>query len=143
MLRGTSSTQSSRASPRVPQTKRARPCSPTSISFNDSIRGKLAFAHSSADVLTDDPPSGECAEHFRSIIDKFPPQVSSRSAAVGWGCHVHNEVNKSLKKPIFDCSKIGDYYDCGCAADEDETAAEKTAAEKTAADYKDRKVLSG
>lgn len=24
-----------------------------------------------------------------------------------------------LKKPIFDCNKIGDFYDCGCAKDED------------------------
>ncbi|CAD0106254.1 unnamed protein product [Aureobasidium uvarum] len=60
-------------------------------------------------------PCGECAGHFRTILDKFPPQVSSRSAAAAWGCHVHNEVNKSLKKEIFDCSNIGDFYDCGCA----------------------------
>jgi FAD-linked sulfhydryl oxidase len=31
---------------------------------------------------------------------------------------VHNEVNKDLKKKLFDCSKIGDFYDCGCAEDE-------------------------
>ena len=24
-----------------------------------------------------------------------------------------------LKKPIFDCNKIGDFYDCGCAKDEE------------------------
>ena len=63
-------------------------------------------------------PCGECAEHFRGIVDKFPPQVSSRSAAAVWGCHVHNEVNKSLKKEVFDCANIGDFYDCGCADDE-------------------------
>ena len=57
------------------------------------------------------------------IVDKFPPQVSSRSAAAVWGCHVHNEVNKSLEKEVFDCSKIGDFYDCGCA-EEEEGAAE-------------------
>ena len=63
-------------------------------------------------------PCGECAEHFRVIVDKFPPQVSSRNAAAGWACHVHNEVNKSLKKEVFDCNKIGDFYDCGCADDD-------------------------
>lgn len=63
-------------------------------------------------------PCGECAEHFGAIIKKFPPQVSSRSAAAVWACHVHNEVNKSLKKEIFDCANIGDFYDCGCAEDE-------------------------
>ena len=37
-----------------------------------------------------------------------------------WACVVHNEVNKSLKKELFDCSKIGDFYDCGCAEDGEE-----------------------
>lgn len=64
-------------------------------------------------------PSGECAGHFRQILNKFPPQVSSRSSAAAWACHVHNEVNKSLQKELFDCSNIGDFYDCGCA-EEDE-----------------------
>ena len=63
--------------------------------------------------------SGECAGHFRLILNKFPPQVSSRSSAAAWACHVHNEVNKSLQKELFDCSNIGDFYDCGCA-EEDE-----------------------
>lgn len=65
-------------------------------------------------------PCGECANHFGEILDRYPPQVSSRSAAAGWACHVHNEVNRSLQKDIFDCSKIGDFYDCGCADDEKE-----------------------
>ena len=64
------------------------------------------------------PSSGECATHFQQILNKFPPQVSTRSTAAAWACHVHNEVNKSLQKELFDCSKIGDFYDCGCADDE-------------------------
>ncbi|SLM34535.1 ERV/ALR sulfhydryl oxidase domain [Lasallia pustulata] len=56
--------------------------------------------------------------HFRQILNKYPPQVASRSAAAAWGCHVHNEVNKSLGKAVFDCSNIGDFYDCGCAEEE-------------------------
>ncbi|KAK4928362.1 hypothetical protein LTR28_011893, partial [Elasticomyces elasticus] len=71
-------------------------------------------------------PCGECAAHFRTIIDKYPPQVSSRSVAAAWGCHVHNEVNKSLDKPIFDCSNIGDFYDCGCAEDEGDGKTDQT-----------------
>lgn len=70
--------------------------------------------------------SGECATHFRQILQQYPPQVSSRSTAAAWGCHVHNEVNKSLNKEIFDCSKIGDFYDCGCAEDSGTQVAAKT-----------------
>lgn len=59
-------------------------------------------------------PCGECAEHFGQVLNKYPPQVSSRTAAAMWGCFVHNVVNKRLKKPEFDCKDIGDAYDCGC-----------------------------
>ncbi|KAF1914959.1 ERV/ALR sulfhydryl oxidase domain-containing protein [Ampelomyces quisqualis] len=58
-------------------------------------------------------PCGECAEHFGKILAKYPPQVSSRTAAAMWGCMVHNIVNKRLHKPEFDCKDIGDAYDCG------------------------------
>lgn len=74
-------------------------------------------------------PCGECSQHFGQILDKFPPQVSSRSAAAVWACHVHNEVNKSLEKEVFDCANIGDFYDCGCA--EDGTEGSKDGEEKS------------
>lgn len=64
-------------------------------------------------------PCGDCAKHFRGILEEYPPQTSSRNAAAGWLCFVHNLVNERLKKPIFDCNNIGDFYDCGCG-DEDE-----------------------
>jgi len=62
--------------------------------------------------------SGECAEHFGQVLAKYPPQVSSRTAAAMWGCFVHNVVNKRLKKPEFNCEGLGDVYDCGCGDDE-------------------------
>ncbi|PYI10612.1 FAD dependent sulfhydryl oxidase Erv2 [Aspergillus sclerotiicarbonarius CBS 121057] len=74
-------------------------------------------------------PCGECASHFQGHLKSYPPQVSSRNAAAGWGCFIHNEVNTMLEKPIFDCNNIGDFYDCGCAEDaegeEDETSTGK------------------
>ncbi|KAI1756902.1 ERV/ALR sulfhydryl oxidase domain-containing protein [Xylaria castorea] len=63
-------------------------------------------------------PCGDCASHFQQLLKKFPPQISSRNTAAGWACHVHNQVNKRLEKPIFDCNHIGDFYDCGCGDDE-------------------------
>ncbi|KAK2858380.1 hypothetical protein FQN49_004788 [Arthroderma sp. PD_2] len=59
-------------------------------------------------------PCGDCATHFIKLLKTYPPQTSSRNAAAGWGCLVHNEVNRRLKKDLFDCTKIGDFYDCGC-----------------------------
>lgn len=52
------------------------------------------------------------------MLAKYPPQVSSRSAAAMWGCMVHNIVNKRLQKPQFNCEDIGDAYDCGCGDDD-------------------------
>ncbi|KAG5924029.1 hypothetical protein E4U53_003482 [Claviceps sorghi] len=62
-------------------------------------------------------PCGDCARHFREMMIKYPPQTSTRNAAAGWLCSVHNVVNKRLKKAQFDCTKIGDFYDCGCGDD--------------------------
>lgn len=63
-------------------------------------------------------PCGECSYHFVKMLKKNPPQVSSRTAAAMWGCHVHNIVNEYLKKPRYDCTTILEDYDCGCG-DED------------------------
>lgn len=78
-------------------------------------------------------PCGDCARHFQSILKEYPPQVGSRVSAATWACHVHNEVNDSLGKKRFDCSKIGDFYDCGCAEDAEEgesLSSEKSRARK-------------
>ncbi|RYO78878.1 hypothetical protein DL766_009832 [Monosporascus sp. MC13-8B] len=70
-------------------------------------------------------PCGDCASHFRKLLAKYPPQVGSRNSAAAWACSVHNEVNKRLKKPLFNCTEIGDFYDCGCG-DEDGKKTEST-----------------
>lgn len=61
-------------------------------------------------------PCGDCATHFQSLLQDYPPQTSSRIAAAQWGCAVHNKVNERLKKPIYDCSGILEDYDCGCGS---------------------------
>lgn len=82
-------------------------------------------------------PCGECAEHFGELLEKFPPQVSTRSAAAAWACHVHNEVNKSLDKELFNCAEIGDFYDCGCAEDEKEDMNKVAKGEKVVGKQRD------
>ncbi|CAG8518621.1 6988_t:CDS:2 [Paraglomus brasilianum] len=62
-------------------------------------------------------PCGECAKEFQMILEKHPPQVSSREAASLWACAVHNIVNRRLLKEEFDCSTVADKYKCGCAAE--------------------------
>ena len=102
------------------QKTRAKRCGHSYISSNGYTHGALPSPDTGKLVLTEIVHSGECAEHFGKILEKYPPQVSSRSAAAAWGCYVHNIVNRRLHKDEFDCSKIGDFYDCGCAEDEAE-----------------------
>ncbi|KAJ6184796.1 hypothetical protein N7519_006097 [Penicillium mononematosum] len=87
-------------------------------------------------------PCGECAEHFMQHLSKYPPQVSSRNAASGWACFVHNEVNAMLGKPEFDCANLGEFYDCGCGGDEEagegkEGAASRSDAGKGSSEHHD------
>lgn len=35
-----------------------------------------------------------------------------------------------LEKPIFDCTNLGDFYDCGCEDDEKNGSTSKSKAEK-------------
>ncbi|KAF8271067.1 ERV/ALR sulfhydryl oxidase domain-containing protein [Lactarius quietus] len=62
-------------------------------------------------------PCGECAAEFQQLLEKFPPQTSSRLTASSWLCFVHNQVNERLEKPNFDCAHLDEEYDCGCGDD--------------------------
>lgn len=63
-------------------------------------------------------PCGDCARHFQTLLEKYPPQVHSRKTAALWGCHIHNKVNEGLGKNEYDCTTILEDYDCGCGDDE-------------------------
>jgi len=52
------------------------------------------------------------------LLRQFPPQTASRDSASQWGCYIHNLVNRSLGKASYDCGKVTEKYQCGCAADE-------------------------
>ncbi|EQK98640.1 ERV2 protein-like protein [Ophiocordyceps sinensis CO18] len=86
-------------------------------------------------------PCGDCAKHFRALLKEMPPQTSSRNSAAGWLCEVHNKVNRRLRKPIFDCNNIGDFYDCGCGDDKkDKDGKDKDGKAKDGKDTADKKV---
>lgn len=63
-------------------------------------------------------PCGDCARHFILLLEKYPPQTNSRKNAAMWGCFIHNQVNRRLGKPDYDCSTVLEDYDCGCGNDE-------------------------
>ncbi|KAK3936909.1 augmenter of liver regeneration [Diplogelasinospora grovesii] len=50
-------------------------------------------------------PCWVCAEDFQAYMKKEAIKTESRDAFGNWLCDAHNEVNRKLGKPIFDCSK--------------------------------------
>lgn len=50
-------------------------------------------------------PCWVCAEDFQSYLGKEMPRVKSRDEFGKWLCGAHNEVNRKLGKPQFDCSQ--------------------------------------
>jgi len=62
-------------------------------------------------------PCRECGTHFQKLLEKYPIKNGSRLEFANYMCFLHNKVNERLKKPIFDCSKVLEYWggDCGCS----------------------------
>lgn len=97
----------------------------------DEREALSSYIHLSARLY----PCGECATHFRLILQQYPPQTSSRDAASQWGCFIHNLVNQRLGKEVFDCGTVTETYQCGCAdADAEKEAAIATATEPKGAE---------
>lgn len=46
-------------------------------------------------------------------IEKEPPRTSSQVDLKLWLCWAHNQVNKKLGKPKFDCSKLDERWKDG------------------------------
>jgi FAD-linked sulfhydryl oxidase len=60
-------------------------------------------------------PCGDCADHLREEIRRHPPDVTSRVTLSEWLCQTHNEVNRRLGKPIFDCKRVDERWRDGPA----------------------------
>jgi FAD-linked sulfhydryl oxidase len=50
-------------------------------------------------------PCWVCAEDFRTYLGREVPRVGSRDEFGKWLCGAHNDVNRKLGKPEFDCSR--------------------------------------
>ncbi|XP_075420601.1 FAD-linked sulfhydryl oxidase ALR [Tenrec ecaudatus] len=55
-------------------------------------------------------PCEECAEDIRKRICRNQPDTRSRARFSQWLCHLHNEVNRKLGKPDFDCSLVDERW---------------------------------
>ncbi|XP_055991255.1 FAD-linked sulfhydryl oxidase ALR [Sorex fumeus] len=55
-------------------------------------------------------PCDECAEDIRKRIYRNQPDTRSRARFTQWLCRLHNEVNRKLGKPDFDCSQVDERW---------------------------------
>jgi len=59
-------------------------------------------------------PCEECSAHLQKYFSKHPINLEGRDELSKYMCELHNVLNKFLKKPIFDCSKITEKYGGDC-----------------------------
>jgi FAD-linked sulfhydryl oxidase len=50
-------------------------------------------------------PCWVCAEDFQRYLERQPVRTGGRDELGTWLCEAHNEVNRKLNKPVFDCSR--------------------------------------
>lgn len=60
-------------------------------------------------------PCPPCAEDFREWLKTNTPTVDSQSSLSRWFCVAHNEVNRKLGKPLFDCDLVNERWRDGWA----------------------------
>ncbi|KAH6606264.1 augmenter of liver regeneration [Trichoderma cornu-damae] len=58
-------------------------------------------------------PCWVCAEDFQGYMARQKPEVSSRDEFSQWLCRAHNDVNRKLGKPEFDCSRWDERWRTG------------------------------
>ncbi|XP_015365196.1 PREDICTED: FAD-linked sulfhydryl oxidase ALR-like [Diuraphis noxia] len=47
---------------------------------------------------------------FINNLDSQPPETNSQQSLSDWLCRVHNQVNKKLGKPLFDCNQVNERW---------------------------------
>jgi FAD-linked sulfhydryl oxidase len=55
-------------------------------------------------IFTTWVPCGKCKRHWKELTTENPADLSSPKAYREWAVRIHNEVNKSLGKPIYEPS---------------------------------------
>ncbi|KAK3888493.1 hypothetical protein Pcinc_007452 [Petrolisthes cinctipes] len=60
-------------------------------------------------------PCKPCADDFKEWLQKYPPKVKSQDSLSWWFCDAHNEVNRKLGKPLFDCRLVNQRWRDGWA----------------------------
>ncbi|XP_037363699.1 FAD-linked sulfhydryl oxidase ALR [Talpa occidentalis] len=55
-------------------------------------------------------PCEECAEDLRKRIHRNQPDTRTRAGLTQWLCRLHNEVNRKLGKPAFDCARVDERW---------------------------------
>ncbi|PNF18729.1 FAD-linked sulfhydryl oxidase ALR [Cryptotermes secundus] len=55
-------------------------------------------------------PCYECAQDFQEQLKVTPPVTDSQHSLSQWLCRMHNNVNRRIGKPEFDCSRVNERW---------------------------------
>ena len=74
------------------------------------------------------------------MLKESPIKANTREEFVYYMCEMHNNVNKRIDKPIFDCKEAFNFWggDCGCSEKENNnTLTNKTAIDNSSSNLGD------
>lgn len=57
-------------------------------------------------IIPDIIPCKSCSVNLLNHIREYPINFKSKESLVLWLCHIHNMVNKSLKKKEYNCNQV-------------------------------------
>ena len=67
-------------------------------------------AHAYLSLFAKFYPCSQCSEHMMTYMRNYPPQLANRDLLQRWLCLFHNDVNRKLGKPLFDCKSISSIH---------------------------------
>ena len=50
-------------------------------------------------------PCKECSDHMKRYLQAHPPDTRNKHTLQNWCCQFHNDVNRKLGKPLWNCNE--------------------------------------
>ena len=77
-----------------------------SYGYNPQNRNDVNKFRYFLDIFADIYPCEKCKNHMKDYFRRNPFNETNTINCIGYLCKFHNEVNKRLGKPIYNCRRL-------------------------------------